>query len=48
MSHDIDANKIIPNKTGNASNTSGTIDQPIMNKMVVDNIKLKQRKISAV
>ena len=48
MSHDIDANKIIPNKMGNANNTSGTIDQLIMNKMVVDNIKLKQRKISAV
>ena len=48
MSHDIDANKIVPNKTGNTSNTSGTIDQLIMNKMVVDNIKLKQRKISAV
>ena len=48
MSHHIDANKIIPNEQkGNASNTYGTIDQLIINKMVMDNVKLKQRNISA-
>ena len=47
MSHHINANKIIPNEQkGNASNTYGTIDQLIINKMVMDNVKLKQRNIS--
>ena len=40
MSHHIDANKIIPNEQkGNASNAYGTIDQFIINKMVMDNVK---------
>ena len=48
MSHHADANKIILSKqNGNASNTYGTIDQLIINKMVMDNVKLKQRNISA-
>ena len=47
MSHHINANKIIPNEQkGNASNIYGTIDQLIINKMVMDNVKLKQRNIS--
>ena len=47
MSHHINANKIIPNEQkGNASNTYGTIDQLIINKMVMDNVKLKQWNIS--
>ena len=47
MSHHINANKIIPNEQkGNASNTYGTIEQLIINKMVMDNVKLKQRNIS--
>ena len=42
MSHHIDANKIIPNEQkGNASNAYGTIDQFIINKMVMDNVKLR-------
>ena len=46
MSHHINANKIIPKEQkGNASNTYGTIDQLIMNKMVMNNVKLKQRNI---
>ena len=46
MPHHINANKIIPNEQkGNASNTYGTIDQLIINKMVMDNVKLKQRNI---
>ena len=47
MSHHVDTNKIIPNKQkGNASNTYGTMDLLIINKMVMDNVKLKQRNIS--
>ena len=47
MSHHINTSKIIPNEQkGNASNTSGTIDQLIINKMVMDNVKLKQLNIS--
>ena len=47
MSHHINANKIIPNEQrGNASNTYCTIDQLIIIKMVMDNVKLKQRNIS--
>ena len=47
MSHHINANKTIPKEQkGNASNTYGTIDQLIINKMVMDNVKLKQRNIS--
>ena len=47
MSHHTNANKIIPSEhKGNASNTYGTIDQLIINKMVMDNVKLKQRNIS--
>ena len=47
MSHHINANKIILNeKKGNRSNTYDTIDQLIINKMVMDNVKLKQRNIS--
>ena len=49
MSHHINANKTIPKEQkGNASNTYGTIDQLIINKMVMDNVKLKQRNISTV
>ena len=47
VSHHINANKIIPTEQkGNVSNTYGTIDQLIINKMVMDNVKLKQRNIS--
>ena len=47
MSHHINANKIILNEQkGNASNTYDTIDQLIINKMVMDNVKLKQLNIS--
>ena len=47
MSPHINANKIILNEQkGNASNTFDTIDQLIINKMVMDNVKLKQRNIS--
>ena len=47
MSHHINTSKIIPNEQkGNASNNYGTIDQLIINKMVMDNVKLKQRNIS--
>ena len=47
MSRHINANKIILNEQkGNANNTYGTIDQLIISKMVMDNIKLKQRNIS--
>ena len=47
MSHHINANKIILNEQkGNRSNTYDTIDQLIINKMVMDNVKLKQRNIS--
>ena len=43
MSHHINANKVIWNEQkGNASNTYGTIDQLIINKMVIDDVKLKQ------
>ena len=47
MSHYIDADKIISNEQKeNANNTYGTIDQLIINKIVMDNVKLKQRNIS--
>ena len=47
MSYHINANKIIPNnQKGNASNTYGTIEQPIISKMVMDNVKTKQLNIS--
>ena len=47
MSHHINANKIIPNEQKvNASNTYGTTDQLIINKMVINNVKLKHRNIS--
>ena len=47
MSHHINANKIIQNKhKGNANNTYGTINRLIINKMVMDKVKLKQRNIS--
>ena len=47
MSQNIDANKIIPNEQKeNASHTYGTIDKLTINKMVMDNIKLKQQNIS--
>ena len=46
MSHHVNANKIIPNEQkGNASNIYGTIAQLIINKMVMDNAKLKQQNI---
>ena len=46
MSYHNNANKIIPNEQkGNTRNTYGTIDQLIINKMVMDNVKLKQRNI---
>ena len=46
MSHHINAIKIIPNEqNGNANNTFGTTDQLIINKMVMDNIKLKRWNI---
>ena len=47
MSHHINANKIIPNEQKvNASNTYGTADHLIINKMVISNVKLKHRNIS--
>ena len=47
MFHHINANNIIPKEQrGNASNTYGTIDQLIVIKMVMDNVKLKRRNIS--
>ena len=46
MFHHIDANKIILNEQkGNVSITYWTIDQLIIKKIVMDNIKLKQRNI---
>ena len=46
MFHHIDANKIILNEQkGNVSITYWTIDQLIIKKIVIDNIKLKQRNI---
>ena len=49
MSDCIDANKIIlKEQKGNASNTYGTINQFIINKMVMDNVNLKQLNISTV
>ena len=46
-SHHINANKILPNEQkGNTINTYGTIDQLFIDKMVMDNVKLKQRNIS--
>ena len=38
--------KILEAKTKKMSNTNGTIDQVIINKMVMDNVRLKQRNIS--
>ena len=47
MSHHIHINNIIPNEQkGNASETYGTIDQLIINKMVMDSAKSKHRNIS--
>ena len=47
MSQNIDANKIIPNEQKeNASHNYDTIDKLTINKMVMDNIKLKQQNIS--
>ena len=47
MPHHIDANKIILNEQkGKASNTYGSTDQHIINKMVMHNVKLKQWDIS--
>ena len=48
MFHNIDANKLIPNKRiiPNASNTYSTIIQLIINKIVMDNVKLKQQNVS--
>ena len=47
MSHHINANKIIlTEQKGNVSNTYGTIDQLIINKMVMDNVTVKQQNIS--
>ena len=49
MPNHINANKIKPSEQkGNASNTYGTIDQLIINKIVTDNVKLKQLNISKV
>ena len=48
MPHHIDAKKIILNELkGKASNTYGSIDQLIINKKVMYNLKLKQWNISA-
>ena len=47
MSHYIDPDKIISNEQKeNTINTYGTIDQLIINKIVMDSFKLKQRNIS--
>ena len=47
MSHQINSIKIIPNEQkGNANNTFDTTDQLIINKMMMDNIKLKRWNIS--
>ena len=48
MFHHIDANKLIPNKRiiPNASNTYSKIIQLIINKIVMDNVKLKQQNVS--
>ena len=47
MSHHIDDNKITPNEQKvNASSTYCIIDQLIINKIVMDDMKLKQRNIS--
>lgn len=47
MSHHIEAYNIIPpEQKGNASNTYGTIDQLIINKMILEDAKKKKRNIS--
>ena len=47
MSHHINAIKIIPSEQkGNANNTFDTTDQLIINKMMMDNMKLKRWNIS--
>ena len=47
LTHHITANNLIPTEQkGNASNTFGTIDQLIINKMIMENAKLKKRNIS--
>ena len=47
MTHHIDANNIIPaEQKGNASNTFGTIDQLIVNKMVMETVKSKHQNLS--
>jgi len=47
MNHHITANNLIPiEQKGNASNTFGTIDQLIINKMVMENSKAKKRNLS--
>ena len=47
MTHHITANNLIPaEQKGNASNTFGTIDQLIINKMIMENAKAKKRNIS--
>ena len=47
MKHHIQANNIIPvEQKGNASNTFGTIDQLIINKMIMEEAKRKKRNIS--
>jgi len=47
MAHHIQANSIIPTEQkGNASNTFGTIDQLIINKMIMEEAKHKNRNIS--
>ena len=49
MSHCINANKIIlKEQKRNASNIYGTINQFFINKMVMDNVKLKQLNTSTV
>ena len=47
LTHHITANNLIPaEQKGNAKNTFGTIDQLIINKMIMENAKAKKRNIS--
>jgi len=47
MNHHIQANNIMPEEQkGNSSNTYGTIDQLLINKMVMEEAKQKKRNIS--
>ena len=39
---------LLSEQKGNASNTNNILDQLIINKMVMDNIKIKQQNISKV